>query len=396
MLLSILSCASINAASLCENLDLGKSCDQSKTKSLIDSEAKFKKYFNVVQGDHVGPHETEKYKSSQVKYQNSTVIINTKPLEQKMSCLANGGFDAHGNLFYGECQYASGAIYSKGLFNVNKIKENNTENTIYRGAVEIEATIAKNGKTTLQGGLWPAIWMMPESLDDTFMHDGKTWGQKKLWPSSMELDILEYMQGSSDVVGTLHYGLYTGVDSPKTSWNYTNNKDIVQRGEWAYDTGPDVYLPNSDPQTKHKFGFMWDVQQATATVGKTVILTWFYDGKPFYKYEMIHNNDETYTKTKYLKNALNTAWKSVTDDKCIAASAYTNKCPSLYLPNSKSPDKLAEAMFRSFDEGFDSGYYMILNLAVGGDGVVKDNKPVAKDINDSMTVYSIKRFVING
>ncbi len=338
-LLSILPCATIFAASLCDTLDAGKSCDQSKMVSLIDTEANFKKYFKVIQGDHVDPHETEKYMSSQVKYVNSSVKIETKPLEQKMSCLANGGFDGSGNLFSGECKYASGAIYTRGLFNVNKIRENNSETIIKHGAIEIEAEIAKNGKTTLQGGLWPAIWMMPESLDDTFMHDGQTWERKKQWPSSMELDILEYMQGSSDVVGTLHYGLYTGVDTPKTSWNYTNNKDLVQRSEWGYDTGADVYLPNSDPSTKHKFGFMWDVAEATPTVGKTVVLTWFYDGKPFYKYEMVRNSDETYNKTKYIRNALNTQWKSIAYDKCIAASAYTNQCPSLYLSNSKSEDK---------------------------------------------------------
>ena len=101
VLLTILPLATIRAASLCNNLEAGKTCDQTKTVNLIDTEANFNKYFQIVQGDHVGPHETEKYMSSQVRYQNSTVTINTNPLAQKISCLANGGFDGNGPVLSG-------------------------------------------------------------------------------------------------------------------------------------------------------------------------------------------------------------------------------------------------------------------------------------------------------
>jgi len=105
-------------------------------------------------------------------------------------------------------------------------------------------------------------------------------------------------------------------------------------------------------------------------------------------------NDPFYSKKKYVRNALNTQWKIVEDNKCIQAAMY--KCPDKYLNDSPAKDKLAEAMFKSFESGFNSGYYLIINAAVGGDGVVKGNKPVANDINETMLIHSVKRFVING
>lgn len=384
------------AESLCGNLEGGLSCNPSKTVSLIDTKQNFDKYFSIIQGDHVGTHENQKYMSEQVSYENGSIKINTVPLSSAIECLSNGNFGPEEVIYPGTCTYKSGAIYTRGKFEVNKTIQNGLEEDINKGAIEIKATIAQNGNRTLSGGLWPAIWMMSNKLDDTFIHDGKTWERNSLWPSAMEIDILEYMQGSSDVVGTLHYGLYTGKNTPPTSWNYTNNKDLVKVGDWQYSIGDDVYLPKSNPQEVHTFGFMWDLGTEKQMIGRTITLTWFYDGKPYFRYTFSRSaSTQSYSKMKFVRNAANTEWKAVKDDACIQAAEVTNRCPSLYLNDSETPDKLAEAMFRSFDRGFEAGYYLILNSAVGGDGVVKGNLPIAKDIVDTMTIYSIKRYSID-
>jgi len=252
------------APSLCDNLETGLACDKAKITSLIDTKQNFEKNFSTVQGDHVGTRENQKYMKEQVNYLlnpikdlsnysgTNAVEIKTKPLDMPISCLSHGGFDQYGTPYSDYCTYVSGAMYTRNLFTVNKIIENNQERTINQGAIEVEVTIAKTGNTTLTKGLWPAIWMMPLNLTDTFVHDGQPWDVRNVWPSSMEIDILEYMQGSSDVIGTLHYGLYTGLDNPLTSWNYTNNKDLIQIGDWMYSPGNDVNVPNSNPETPHK------------------------------------------------------------------------------------------------------------------------------------------------
>lgn len=383
------------AVTLCDNLEGGLSCKTDKTLNLIDTKQNFDKYFSIVQGDHVGTHENQKYMTEQVTYENGSIKINTIPLSSPIPCLSNGNFGPGEVIYPGTCVYKSGAIYTRGRFDVNKIIQNGIENNINQGAIEIEATIAQNGNKTLAGGLWPAIWMMSNKLDDTFIHDDKPWERNNLWPSAMEIDILEYMQGSSDVVGTLHYGLYTGKGTPPTSWNYTNNKDLVKIGDWQYSTGDDVSLPKSNPQEKHTFGFMWDLGREKPMIGRTVTFTWFYDGNPYFKYTFSRSaSTQWYSKSKFVRNGANTEWKLIKDDVCIQAAEVTNRCPSLYLTDSETTDKLAEAMFRSFDRGFEAGYYLIINLAVGGDGVVKGNVPIAKDITDSMTIYSIKRYIM--
>jgi hypothetical protein len=82
------------SASLCSSLG-NKSC--TNTISLIDTKANFEKYFKVIQGDHAGTHEHQKYESSQMAYANGTVILTAKP-QTPSPCKSNGYFDLQCNV----------------------------------------------------------------------------------------------------------------------------------------------------------------------------------------------------------------------------------------------------------------------------------------------------------
>jgi beta-glucanase (GH16 family) len=385
------------ATSLCRS----NACTE--TLELMESDASFKSHFNVVQGDHVGTREHEKYFTSQATYANGALTLATVPAPP-FPCKANGNFDLARNVVEGTCTYKSGAVYTRGLFTVNK----KGETLIPHGAIEVDVTIAANGNVTLGKGLWPAIWMMSNRLDDTFMHDGQVWEQQKLWPSAMELDILEYLQGSSVVTGTLHYGLYTGKPDPITSWNYVNNTDNQQVADWTHVPGNNVLVYRSDPTTRHTFGFQWKKADTS------VELTWYYDGNPYYNYSFRKSLGDggkwEYAKTKRIIDSSTKQWRTIPDLECIKSASWScanagaciqaaqvlGKCPDKFVPDADGVgDKLAYAMFQSFQDGFEAGYYLILNVAVGGDGVVKGGGAPASDITETMTIHGVKRHILS-
>jgi hypothetical protein len=69
---------------------------------------------------------------------------------------------------------------------------------------------------------------------------------------------------------------------------------------------------------------------------------------------------------------------------------WTSICPSKIPPYTS----LVEAAYKSFQNGFESGYYLIINMAVGGNGVLpapdKNNFPATE-----MKIAQVKRYVIN-
>jgi beta-glucanase (GH16 family) len=370
-----------------------------ETLELMDTAASFAENFSVVQGDHVGTHESAKYFTEQVTYADGAAQLKAVPAPA-FPCKAAGNV---GDVVLKNCTYKSGAVYTRNRFTVTK----KADVPILHGAIEIDATIAANGDVTLEKGLWPAIWMMSNQLDDTFQHDNEPWERNKRWPSAMELDILEYMQGSSAVTGTLHYGLYTGLEvEPITSWNYVNNRDNRQIGNWNYVPGDNVQVYVSKPAERHTFGFEWKKG------ADSVELTWYYDGNPYYDYRFWRTAADggfTYGRSKRIIDKTTRQWREIPDVECVKSPSFDcanagaciqaaqepKLCPDRYIADSAGVgDKLAYAMFKSFQDGFDAGYYLILNLAVGGDGVRTGNRQPESDITDTMTIHGVKRHIL--
>ncbi|CAH0543236.1 beta-1,3-glucanase family protein [Vibrio marisflavi] len=235
--------------------------------------------------------------------------------------------------------YTSGEIRTKGRFTITKDTKGHD---ISRGGVEVKAKVPY-GK-----GRWPAIWMMPQG--------------DMPWPSGMEVDILEFMQPPYAVTGTVHYGLkqQDGV----VTWNYNNNIDI------AADNAPAKEIDNG----WHKYGFEWNV-----TSSGTIYLTWYFDGHPFHQLEMGKS-----AAGKYYSVMRNPSVKNTETN--LTCSKWTNRCPDKY-------QSLSETAYRSFLAAYESGYYLRINMAVGGDGV--EPKP---DTNKfpvtEMQIASISRYVI--
>jgi hypothetical protein len=167
-----------------------------------------------------------------------------------------------------------------------------------------------------------------------------------------------------------------------------------------------VQVYRSDPTTRHVFGFEWNRTETK------VDLTWYYDGQPSYNYSfwkaLGDGGRSVYAKTKRIIDSSTRQWRVIPDVVCIEKPSFPCagdgpciqaaqwKCPDKFVADGEGVgDKLAYAMFKSFQDGFDAGYYLILNLAIGGDGVVAGNAQPAKDITETMTIHTVKRHVLS-
>ncbi|MBN2618018.1 MAG: glycoside hydrolase family 16 protein [Spirochaetales bacterium] len=105
-------------------------------------------------------------------------------------------------------------------------------------------------------GMWPAFWMLGDSIDETGGNVG--------WPSCGEIDILEsgfeisddYNFGHADIGGTIHYD--TSVDNTQEAWKYIQGKTKLNSGIYA-----DEF---------HVFELEWS----------ETTLTWSIDGVPYH------------------------------------------------------------------------------------------------------------------
>lgn len=109
--------------------------------------------------------------------------------------------------------------------------------------VRIEARI----KLPKGNGLWPALWMLPETgATDECSGCGIYGGA---WPSSGEIDILESANNMDKIITTIHYG------GPGSEWRYTTNPVKVVQPSAADDW--------------HIYAFEWT----------TTSMKWFMDGE---------------------------------------------------------------------------------------------------------------------
>lgn len=224
------------------------------------------------------------------------------------------------------------------------ITQDDSKNNIVRGAIEISASIPYDH------GRWPALWMMPH-YDDRNNHT---------WPSGMELDILEFMRPPFSVIGTIHYGLEGEGIPSGASWNFNNNEDLN-------------YSPaQSIDQNMHTYGLEWNVQDNEST------LTWYFDGNPYFQIDMKKNNDQYSAMMRVLPSGA---------EKELVCSQWTNRCPSNYGVT------LSQAAYQSFMQGFNSGYYLKINMAVGGNGVAPEPNPNAFPKTE-MKISKVTRYTI--
>ena len=180
------------------------------------------------------------------------------------------------------------------------------------------------------------------------------------WPSGMEIDILEFMRPPFPVTATIHYGV-EGNDTPDdSSWNYNNNEDLSSSPAQQID---DNY---------HNYGFEWNISDTRAT------LTWYFDGQPYYQVDMHKNGDNYSAMMRDLQGG---------NESQLFCQPWTNRCPSNYGVS------LPKAAYDSFKHGFDSGYYLILNMAVGGNGVSPTPNPNHFPTTE-MKISKVSRYVI--
>ena len=123
-----------------------------------------------------------------------------------------------------------------------------TENVFAQRYGLIEFRAALPAAMAAEGtGLWPAVWMMPESTFNTSTH---SYGP---WPTSGEVDILE-SSSRTFAQGSLHSG--------------------ASAGSLVNSTG--YYAPaNFDATQFHTYDLQWDAPSAP---GKTGAIRWFVDG----------------------------------------------------------------------------------------------------------------------
>jgi beta-glucanase (GH16 family) len=126
-----------------------------------------------------------------------------------------------------------------GVLNIKAIREN------YQGKTWTSARLrSKNGKDFTYGkiearmklpsdsGTWPAFWMLPTELQR----------DSHGWPQSGEIDIMETLNTSEDILGTLHFGSY---------WPYNGNSG------WP---NPDNLIPAENGRSKtdfHTYAVEW-------------------------------------------------------------------------------------------------------------------------------------------
>lgn len=331
-ILNITENAEPTGNSLCDSV----SCAQPKDAlSKVLSSGSLADGFTPVNMDCTIPNknsEDEQYQTDMVKISKDKLTINTKKTDKKVQFCNNPN-----------SSFVSGRIDTANKFNFTKDDQGNT---ILNGAVEVTAAVPY-GK-----GLWPAIWMLPLNSN---------------WPSGMELDFAEFQSYSASgaPLGThVHYG--DGDQSP-IIWNYDGN-------------GADnLFMPNvSDaspltPQVAHNYGFTWNCTSNNSACD----LSWYFDGS---KYLTMHL-DPTSANSYLL------------DSKGLKKQFVNRPKPPKWAIR---PDDPAAAAFKSWWTGLGKGYYLILNIAVGGNGLASDNQPDWNTFQDaSMDVFSIKRYLLN-
>lgn len=282
-------------------------------------------------GYHSGNKELQFYDRSLVVQKDHSIILNLKKEFTSNCSEKDPGFS---------CEYRSGWIDTYGSWSTA---------THTRGMIVVEASVNPRSGVNA-AGLWPAIWMLPNSLPPLSMEKNAQYP----WPLNGEIDILEGRGSNpSEMASTIHYG-----------------SDSATRH--AYN-GSILNSPQLDTARRVQYAFSWDFTKQGN------------DPEMFYWKVKLSPNDP---------------WKEVKRidlTHLIEDGKNMETCPSLGL---NYPEKrnipMKNCFLNVFQAGQESGYYLIVNLAVGGyyDG----NPDVRADLSgSSMTVFQAQYYsdVIN-
>ncbi len=387
-----------NIQSLCDT----NSCTE-KLSVFGGEKSTFDNYFTIVNGYHVGTQEYQEYLPKNVSFipknkENPSFIkLSAKP-SSAFPCIGRGYVDPNNRAIVstGTCTYTSGAFYSyrKGFY-VNKGSKGETIN---HGGIEIRLRVEKDDPNLTmdqlyQKGAWPAVWIMSPYIDDTFRFNSEKFTPKNLWPSAMEIDILELINGgwtaTTPIIGSIHYGYLANATA--TSWNYINNIGDFDR--------PIMPLyPAADSSNWHNYGFIWEKKDGTSIT--RYVLSWYYDGIKYTSITITRCKSETtgnmiFSAEREVNGVQQLIWCTSSSPRCCTVES--NRCNlALSVP---MPLTEAEVMFDSLTHGFDKGYYLNVNLAAGGEGIgVYDPSipgfPAPSFGKANMQISNINRFVI--
>jgi hypothetical protein len=282
--------------------------------------------FQARDGYHSGNKELQYYDRSLALQKGTSFVLNLKK-ESTPNCNEK---DPQFN-----CRYKSGWIDTFGKWSTGSSS---------KGTIVIQASVNHKQGVDPQG-LWPAIWLLPNSLPPLGMEKNAEYP----WPLNGEIDIMEG-RGSNlnEIASTIHFG--------------------------------------TDGATKHAYnGSIFKSSNANISNQVQYALSWDFTNQSN-KSEMLYWN---------VKISANKEWKELKRidlSDLIESDKSIETCPKLGL---NYPEKkhisLKQCLLNVFQAGQESGYYLIVNLAVGGyyDG----NPDINTDLSDSsMTVYSAKYY----
>ncbi|MFM0069248.1 glycoside hydrolase family 16 protein [Paraburkholderia aspalathi] len=252
-------------------------------------------------GYHQGNRELEVYRSGCVERNGA----DERSWVLTVQSMARGQC-VEGDASAGQCTYMSGWIDSYGRWSTRDYP---------KGMVIIRASVITPGVANATG-LWPALWMQPNSSPPLDLARNATHG----WPTNGEIDIAEGWGSHQDkYVTALHYGAGSAAQSSYISTEY----------------GP----LNFSLSDANQYALAWDFSAPVAH------LAW------------------------YLKGAKDSAWVRVKEQtlNSLAPGSKVVDCPELGAWFARAPASPARTCYANvFKAGQASGYYLIANLAVGG------------------------------
>lgn len=278
--------------------------------------------FQARDGYHSGNKELQIYDRALANHNGTSFVLNLKK-QNTPNCDKNFN-----------CEYKSGWIDTYGKWSTK---------TASKGMIVIEASVNPTQGVDPEG-LWPAIWMLPNSLPPLSLEKTAQYS----WPLNGEIDIMEG-RGSNlnEIASTIHYGL--------------------------------------DGSTKHAYnGSIYKCQAVRISDRIQYALSWNFENK---------NNPPQISWNVKLPNQK--SWKNLKNMDLSTLARSDNiagTCPKLglnYPERTNIPMK--ECLLNVFNAGQESGYYLIVNLAVGGyyDGNPSQNKDLS---GSQMTVYSARYY----
>ena len=280
--------------------------------------------FSARSGYHYGNNERQIYYPQQAQSESGTWTLTAN----KVPAVACQFLSS----IIGQCDYQSGWIdtYHPNPDNGWVIPQYSRGTIIFEASITTPANNAK--------GMWPAIWLLPKSLGPALNNSISLYP----WPLNGEIDVLE-IRGSQKhhLSNAVHYG--ADGDSGHAYKGVALTSQQFDRSE-----------PN-------QYGFSWDFTK-TGPLGSNATLSW-YLRTPSGSWQHLNSIDLSQ----------------------LADNRQEILCPRLSW-RFPALNQLSKECYRNqFIAGMESGYYLIINLAVGG---VYDGDPVQDLSGSKMHIHS--------